>query len=218
MISPRITTEICRQNLRPELVNEMQEKEAAGLLNDATDIIPYYFYLATSQKPLSLTSTGLQSNAMIFESAFRSKNPDTQKRQTQEQYNLQYAYKCAYHLIDKGYMPFGSHIKYIGPLNDADSHHRTVGIVMGKLEEVAISGVTIFPQCGVSFGMLAGCHLHMYLNKKISVSGLPENLWTPSKGDLNLRAANDILEQKLFSQQKSIIQKIDDIIGVKTIC
>ncbi|MFT7144556.1 MAG: hypothetical protein ACI9TY_000465 [Alphaproteobacteria bacterium] len=213
----RLKTEILHTDIRPSLIKEMQEKEAAGTLNAETDIIPYYFYLATKNKTLSLENQGLQTDAMIFESAFRSKAKNKDRRKQEEAHNLNYAHKCAYLLIQKGYMPYASHIKYTGPLDDSDSHHRTIGIVMGKLEEVAIPEVTIFPECGVSFGIVAGCMLHTYLNKEIGVSALNPKVWLPEDSVLTFDEGYDFINENIFSKRIEFIHKIDEIIGLKTI-
>lgn len=214
----RLITEISRADLNPNLVKEMYEKYNNGALCAETDILPLYFYLATSSnKSLSLQNLGLQSKSMIFESAFRSKAETPEEREAEEAINLHYAHQCAYQLIDYGYIPYGSHIKYIGPLNDADGHHRTVGIVMGKVEEVPIQKVCIFPERGLSFGMIAGCKLHVYLNKDFSLEALNENLWDPSNRIMKLDDAKQLFQTKLLDKRKEIIQEIDDLIGVKTI-
>lgn len=214
----RLITEISRKDLRPSLVKDTHDKLNAGALCAEKDILPLYFYLATSaNKSLSLENIGLQSKAMIFESAFRSKAVDAAQKAAEEAINLEYAHKCAYQLIDNGYMPFGSHIKYIGPLNDADGHHRTVGIVMGKVEEVAIPRVAIFAERGLSFGMIAGCHLHVYLNKEFSVSSLNEDLWDTSNRIITLDEAREKVQKELLDKRAEIIQEIDELIGVKTI-
>lgn len=212
---------ITREDLRPSLVTEMQEKETTGTLNAETDIVPYFFYLATRNKPLNLYAAGMQSSAMVFESAFRSRADDSQIRLAEETRNLAYAHKCAYQLIDQGFIPYGSHIKYIGPLNDADSHHRCVGITMGKLEEVNVPNVTIFPECGVSLGIIYGSHLHVYLNKTISINSLAEG-YKQSIGlhksiPLSYQEGVNIVNCEILAKQEEIIQAIDEKIGVKTI-
>ena len=221
MTIQRVKNIITREDLRPELVKEMQEKEASGTLNAETDIVPYYFYLATKDRPLNLKAAGLQARSIVLESAYRSSEKDPSMRQAIEGRNLAYAQKCAFQLLQQGFMPFGSHIKYIGPLNDANSHQRCMGITMGKLEEVDVPIVNIYPECGVSTGMLYGSHLHVYLNKPINVRTLSDEL----KQSIGLHDATPmtvddglaIVEREIWLKQAEIIQAIDERIGVRTI-
>ena len=213
----RIKNTISRHDLRPELVKEMQEKEQENCLNAETDIIPYYFYLATAQKDLKLYSSGTQTPSCVFESAYRSKAETSKKRMEEEARNMLYAQKCAYQLIMEGKVPYGSHIKYNGPLDDANSHHRTVGIVMGKLEEIDVPEVQIFPECGVSTGIIYGSHLHVYLNKKISVRSLRSNLWISETLPVTFDEGYQIVSKGIWRKEKEIIQAIDEKLGVQTV-
>ncbi|MAI07420.1 MAG: hypothetical protein CMF61_00540 [Magnetococcales bacterium] len=208
---------ITRDDLRPELIQEMQEKEHEGCLNAETDIIPYYFYLATAQNNLKLYSPGTQTPSCVFESAYRSKAQTPQQRMEEEARNMLYAQKCAYQLIMEGKIPYGSHIKYNGPLDDANSHHRTVGIVMGKLEEINVPEVQIFPECGVSTGIIYGSHLHVFLNKKISVKSLRSSLWVSETLPVSLEDGYQIVKEGIWQKEKEIIQAIDEKLGVKTL-
>ena len=222
MTIQRVKNIITREDLRPELVKEMQEKEASGTLNAETDIVPYFFYLATKGQSLNLQPAGTQTPSMIFESAYRSSEKDPSIRQAIEGRNLAYAQKCAYQLIREGFIPYASHIKYIGPLNDANSHHRCVGITMGKLEEINVPAVSIFPECGISSGMIYGCHLHLYFNKMPIMQGLGEKYKTDiGLADdclpLSFEKGLAIAKREIWSKKTEIIQAIDEKIGVRTI-
>lgn len=209
MLPKRLKTVISRADLRPELVQEMSKKENEKSLCAETDIIPYFFYMATKHKPLSLDFFSTTTIAKIFESAFRA---DTAE---EEALNIQYANECARYILNSGYIPYGSHIKYTNFLKDADTHERTMGIVFGKLEEVDIGTAIVFPQRGISIGMIKGLELHHYLNKLITVHNIKD--WPTQDIILPEEDAENQLHSLIIDRRIEIFQEIDEIIGVKTI-
>lgn len=209
MSPQRLKTQISRSDLRPELIKEMQEKEAtASLKADAKDeILKYFFYKATEHNPLNLKPSGLQIPSAVFESPFRGATDEETIT------NIAYANACALHLIKQDILPFGSHIKYTGPLKDADAHERTVGIILGKIEEVHIPTVFTFVDRGLSYGMKKGLDLHTYLEKKLLFCNLDS--W---KGACTSSLTQEVSEIHKFERQYlEIVQNIDEVIGVKTI-
>jgi hypothetical protein len=204
----RLNGVIHRKNLRKSLVTEMQQKEQDKALCAETDILPYFFYMATKHAPLSFKTPECNSSR-AFESAFRAKTPE------EEVLNTQYANACALYLLRKGLIPFGSHIKYTNFLKDADSHERTMGIVFGKLEELHVPQVVAFAQRGISFGMIKGLELHMYLNKSVALGLLPT--WPKEHTLISWEETKDEMKRQIYLRSTEIIFEIDELIGVKTI-